>query len=366
MVPKSDRTIPTADRTEALYSLLRNAARDRLVAPGGQPFAFRTHRGKIRKDNQDTALVLIGRRATSPQPFLAAILCDGMGGLEAGDDAADLAAASVGAMLARDDELAPGERMAQAIRTANAAVFERFHGRAGAVLVAALVEGNDTLIGWLGDARIYGVLHGGALRLLTRDDTVATEIERIDGTAPDAMNALLRAVGTKPNAEPHVEYLEADFRELLLVSDGVHRIEREAFDWVLRHAQTSTEMVERLIAASLWEGGLDNATAVVVRLQQQLSINEVGPTLAAWVEAQPRIWQMIMTEPVRLKPSLISQPETVTAYLDEQQYQGTSVASQGKKARHTKTRNNKSQKHQPAPEQAPLSIELGDTSRDKS
>ena len=78
---------------------------------------------------------------TSQEPFLAAVVCDGMGGLEAGDEAADLAAARAAATLAQDDQWVPSDRMDRAIRQANAVVFERFHGRAGTVVVAVLIEG---------------------------------------------------------------------------------------------------------------------------------------------------------------------------------------------------------------------------------
>src|SRR5688572_26277310 len=114
---------------------LRHAARERDVAPPGQPFAFRTRRGNVRRANEDTALVITGRRAKGAPPYLAGILCDGMGGLPNGDAAATLAAAVMGRVLAGSELLSPTERMRAAIIASNAEVFAAFSGRSGAVVV---------------------------------------------------------------------------------------------------------------------------------------------------------------------------------------------------------------------------------------
>ena len=280
------------ERTAALHAMLRGAARDRTVAPRDQPFAFRTHHGKVRKDNQDAALILAGR-AAGTRTFCAAILCDGMGGLENGADAADLAAATAGGVLATSLELRPQDRVELAIRAANDAVYSTFRGRAGTVLVAALIESGEVVVGWVGDARAYGARRSGDPTPLTRDDTVAAEIARIEGSAPDAMDTLLRAVGQAPRIEPHVALIGEDFARLLLVSDGVHRIEPLALSWVNRHSKTSAELVERLVAASFWEGGSDNSTAIALDLTTSPLFHESGQVLAAWVESQPRVWEVV-------------------------------------------------------------------------
>lgn len=366
MTSRRNRKNPAPQRTAALHEMLRRATRDRLVAPGGQPFAFATHRGKVRQNNQDTALVLAGRRAVSSQTFVTAILCDGMGGLEAGDEAADLAAASAGAALAADERLPPIERMDLAIRAANAAVFERFRGRAGTVIVAVLVEEGHIAIGWVGDARAYSLLRGSDPNLLTHDDTIANEIARIEGEAPDAMDALLRAVGQKPDVEPHVMPVEPGPRALLLVSDGVHRIEPAALNWVHRHARSSRELVERLRAAALWEGGIDNATALVLELgEQPLLDGEDGPILAAWVEEQPRIWEMVtMKQNAASRSASQTPPAPVSAAHQEQQ--SAVMAPTRKSERAAKLRNDRREAARERPTQVPLVIELGSASGDKS
>lgn len=352
------------DFTRVLHALLRKAPRDRHVAPPGQNFSFATHHGKVRKDNQDTAIVLVGRRMDGKSPFLAAILCDGMGGLEHGDEAADLAAAAVGAVIASDDRLGVTQRMDKAIRTANAVVFKEFRGRAGTVLVAVLIEDQQAVIGWVGDARVYGLAPGHAPKLLTHDDTVATEVERVEGPAPDAMNMLLRAIGVKQNVSPHVIPLDTGFQAILLASDGVHRIDAAAMAWVDRNARTPSELALRLVTASQWEGGHDNGTALVVELDRPVSLDEEGEVLAAWVETHPRIWQTLRARPdvgsqpvVQVRPHAAA-PRTSSSEKSKKRFKGADSAA------NSPLKDDSSPKRT-LQQQTPLNIELGDKLKDE-
>lgn len=289
------------DRFDALYRMLRNSARDRLVASPEKSFAFCSDRGQRRSENQDNALVVTGRRPNTTKSYLAAIVCDGMGGLEHGDDAADLAIASAGAVLCSPAALSPENRMQQAILSANRTVFDKYRGRAGAVLAAALVDGEtlnqSPVIGWVGDARVYGLTANNGFVQLTRDDTVAAQIEALEGAAPEAMNQPLQAIGVKPDVRPNIAFVSPEVLRLLLVSDGVHRIDPTAMSWIRRYARNTEELVDRLVKAAYWQEGLDNATALAIDFQKEVLIHEDGPVVLAWVRDEPRIWQMIPVSP---------------------------------------------------------------------
>ncbi|HRI69017.1 MAG TPA: hypothetical protein PK156_32525, partial [Polyangium sp.] len=275
MVPPHNKT----ERFDGLYRMLRTSARDRLVAHPNQLFAFCSHVGRVRTENQDNALVLTGRRMGATKPFLAAIVCDGMGGLEAGDDAADLAIAAAGSILCSNEPMSPDERMRQSILTANRVVFERYRGQAGAVFVAVLLDKDNShcapVIGWVGDARAYGLLPN-ELRQLTRDDTVAAQIEALEGSAPDAMNQPLQAIGVKVDVRPNIVTVSPDHLRFLLVSDGVHRLDPAAMQWVRRYARNTQEIVERLVEAANWQEGVDNATALAIDLKKEILLDEEG------------------------------------------------------------------------------------------
>jgi len=215
-----------------------------------------------------------------------------MGGLADGDVAAAITASTMVAMFASLGRYPPRPRMSHALRSANARVFTRYEGKAGAVVVAALVEDGTTTIGWTGDARIYGLNRGAPPKLLTRDDTVAAEIERLEGPAPDAMNTLLRAIGTHPTLRPNTELLSDQYQSLLLVSDGVHRIEQSVFSWLHQCTSAPADLVKRLITASAWEGGIDNATALALQPSAALDEGMSRADLTTWIDVHPRTWDL--------------------------------------------------------------------------
>lgn len=360
------RAMLQMDLAAALHALLRNASADRQVQPVDQPFAFQTHHGKVRSSNQDTAIVVAGRRLGKREPFLAAILCDGMGGLEHGAEAAQLATSSAAAFLAGNTALKPAERMADAIRCANARVFDCFRGGAGTVLVAVLIEDGQVILGWVGDARAYALIPGRPPELLSYDDTVATAVARIEGPAPDAMNTLLRAVGVKAHVEPHIQVIPPGYQRMILVSDGVYHIESQAFAWICRNARTNSELASRLVFGALWEGGHDNATALAVDLLTPPHLDSTGEMVVAWAEAQPRVW-----ETVRLGPS----PATGSVPVEFQQKPTRELEPRpatGRKGRKNKIAHDsrhgseRASNRQRLSTQVPLEIDLSDGSGKKS
>ena len=80
------------DTTEMIEQWFYSVPRERSICLPGQPFCLRTVKGMVRKSNQDVALVLAGHRFYQAGPFWGAVLCDGMGGLPYGTEAAILAA----------------------------------------------------------------------------------------------------------------------------------------------------------------------------------------------------------------------------------------------------------------------------------
>lgn len=275
--------------TSTLYAMLKHARPDRMVAPEEQPFAFVTMCGKVRKRNEDTALVVVGLRPGRIEPFLAAVVCDGMGGHADGEEAARITASMIGSVLAASGSVEPSERMRQAIRYANSEVFGRLGGHSGAVVVAALFEEGQRVIGWVGDARAYGLKKDKEPELLTQDDTIAAEVARLEGPSPEALDAVMRAVGPKAEVSPHIASVPDGIQTLLLLSDGVHRIEPQALAWVHRHSQSPSELVHNLRWAALIEGGRDNATALAVEIDRLPKLDEKSEILGIWVEVQPRI-----------------------------------------------------------------------------
>jgi serine/threonine protein phosphatase PrpC len=228
------------------------------------------------------------------------IVCDGMGGHSAGDVASrtvvDVLVAGVHRQLKSFRQLAQGgretrrqllEQLRQLVLEANDAVYqqsqanEAYRGM-GTTLCIMLVLGEAGFIAHVGDSRIY-LVRNQQTHQITTDHTVFQELLRAgrvtheDRKKNAALGALTRAVGVHPTVQ--VDTLDVDLlpRDVfVLCSDGLHGY-LEDFDLsrFLEHtdaASVSSELVE----FANRRGGLDNITAVTVRLAHD---NETTTTL---------------------------------------------------------------------------------------
>jgi serine/threonine protein phosphatase PrpC len=245
--------------------------------------------GRERDHNEDAHLVV-------PAHGLY-VMCDGMGGHAAGEVASKMAVDTIHAVV---DEFAtdldrpesPDGRARAlvslircAVEDANRAVHalsrsEKTFG-AGTTCTSLLVRHGKAAMGHVGDSRAY-LARDGQLHQLSADHTFAAEAlakgvltqEEIAGI-PEAAY-LTRAVGPHPSVV--VDTLLFDLLPndtLLLCSDGLHgyfRSEQEMIDLL---GGPLEEIPANLIALANDRGGEDNITAVVLRVVQDETDNEI-------------------------------------------------------------------------------------------
>lgn len=135
-----------------------------------------------------------------------AVVCDGVGGEEHGERAAQLAVDTVLHELRTSQETEISRLITRAVRAANAAVFaeaERIQGRqtmACTMVLALIVDGRMLHVANVGDSRIY-LNRGGALQQLTRDHTFANVMVWLGKLTPEAAasnpdsDKVMRALG---------------------------------------------------------------------------------------------------------------------------------------------------------------------------
>ncbi len=219
--------------------------------------------GLHRKTNEDAFIV---------RPPLYAV-CDGMGGANAGEVASGLAAETLAA------EVAAGTPLHAAAEAANAAVFRRANDNLeqagmGTTLTAFVIEGATARFAHIGDSRAY-LLRDGELRQISDDHSLVGEMVR-DGrlTLEEAAvhphrSILSRALGTESQAridEFTEDLLSGDV--LLLCSDGLSGpVSADAIRMALTRSDPQAA-AERLVLEARREGGPDNITAVVVRVDE--------------------------------------------------------------------------------------------------
>ena len=232
-----------------------------------------THRGAVRKQNQDSYAI-----ETLDDGRVIGLVCDGMGGALAGNVASSMAVQLfmeqfLGAAPGTDDQ----ERMQHAAAVANQQVFQRSTQDPecmgmGTTLVAALVGNSAATIINEGDSRAYHISAGG-ISLVTRDHSLVEdlvrrgELTREEAKRHPNKNLITRALGAEPVLVTdcfHEAVEEGDF--LLLCSDGLSNVvEEQEMLYEVIHGGDQETCCQRLLDIALERGAPDNVTAVLIR-----------------------------------------------------------------------------------------------------
>ncbi len=234
--------------------------------------AGRSDVGLVREKNEDSFVV-------DADLGLYAV-CDGMGGHVGGQVASQTAIARMTEVIRNGIEPEAGEpdRLVRAIRAANRAVYDRAKSdpalhNMGTTVVALREDGDLLHICHVGDSRIYR-MRGGELAQVTVDHSLvnlyAENPELAARFGPANENVIVRAVGLREDVEVDHKPAAMEHGDVyLLCSDGLTDM---VDDWILKElleeAQTGSldECADSLIRAALNSGGVDNVTAVVVRV----------------------------------------------------------------------------------------------------
>jgi protein phosphatase len=223
------------------------------------------------------------------------VVCDGMGGGNAGEIASALAVEAIHAHLteaAQHADLpligpwdatvsASANRLASAIRAANDIIHRESWSRPeyagmGTTVVAALLHEEVLTIAHVGDSRLYLVQNETIQSLTTDHSWVAEQILKGIMTEEEAersprRNIVTRALGVESNVD--VELTEVPVKSgdmLLLCSDGLTRgVRLNDILHILSGSEDLSTMSDRLIALANEAGGDDNTTVVVVALRDE-------------------------------------------------------------------------------------------------
>lgn len=227
--------------------------------------AARTHRGLVRRTNEDSYLAM-------PPMFAVA---DGLGGLAAGEVASALA---IDVLAAGPQPPSPSTLVAllreASVRIRSAATEDTRLAGMGTTCTCLVVSDERVEIAHVGDTRAY-VLRDGELLLLTQDHSLAQELVRVGRLSEDeaaghvSRNTLTRALGTP--GELDVDRASWEVRggdRLLLCSDGLTGgVPDERIATVLGTGSV-TESADRLVEAALAAGGTDNVTVIVIDIRR--------------------------------------------------------------------------------------------------
>lgn len=240
--------------------------------------AIGTTLGSVREVNQDRALVINASYYNSPNDnFLIGVVCDGMGGLTNGDEAAIVAISAFASKVLRTVHVPIAERLSRAVLAANDAVFRKFRGRSGTTLSAVLVGSSERPIAvTVGDTRVYGITPSRELKQLSRDDTFAGILGE-DKADPSRKNQLVQYVGMGEGIDPNIVYTyKNDFSSLLIATDGIHGAPATTLSQIVQNSRSVSETIRRLVALNEILGGHDNGTALLLP-SKRISDSSVSP-----------------------------------------------------------------------------------------
>ncbi len=226
----------------------------------------RSDTGRQRRTNEDAFYA----RA----PVFA--VADGMGGAQAGEIAASIAADS---FEQRPDDAGVGEQMLRKIaETANKRIWELAHtdpdhSGMGTTLTAIAVGDNEVSVAHVGDSRAYR-FRNGKLELLTRDHSLVEELKR-QGTISEheaehhpQRSIITRALGPEPQVEVDTQtHSVNDGDTFLLCSDGLTTmVSDDEINEMFATCTSLDHVTSSLIAQANRAGGRDNITAVTFRI----------------------------------------------------------------------------------------------------
>jgi protein phosphatase len=239
--------------------------------------AARTDVGMVRSGNEDNFF------ADADQSHGLFIVADGMGGHAAGEVASEMAVQIVPRELSSVRDVthpSARDKVMNSLKTANKAIYDRMISEPdkqgmGTTVSALLMSNGRYMIGQVGDSRVY-LLRDGMLTQLTKDHSYVQEQVDAGFLTPEQAryhpysNVITRCVGAGDTVEPDVYDGELKIGDVLLVaSDGLTgMVDDRRLQQLLLARSTPGRIVDALIADANGRGGLDNITAIVIRVEE--------------------------------------------------------------------------------------------------
>lgn len=252
----------------------------------GKTLGFVDSRIGGRKENQDSA----GFRETELGSLI--VVCDGMGGMQGGSVASQLAVQTILETVAlADKKTNPKTVLIQAIKNANAAIIE--HGQnnpnlrgMGTTATVLLLTPYSALTAYVGDSRIYQLRNGKKI-FRTFDHSMVFEmvkkriISEEQARLSAQSNVILKALGV--NADVEVEIAERPYKKgdrFVLCSDGFwgampeeefvrHLVESNPIDKILESTANVVESIGRNSGQEF-----DNLTAAILEMSNNSILKE--------------------------------------------------------------------------------------------
>jgi serine/threonine protein phosphatase PrpC len=253
---------------------------DRISAKRGMEVASLTDIGRVRENNEDSYLYW---EPESEEEFhrkgRLAIIADGMGGYEGGQEASRIAVETVrevyGSAFRGDPQAALVEAFSVAHERIRAYAEEhpKFHGM-GTTCTALVAVNRELYFAHVGDSRLY-LIRGSEISRLTRDHSYVNRlvesgvVRSEDAETHPQRHILTAALGSgmevATDVSPRAVLLE-DGDTLILCTDGLWGLVNEAEVATAVRDKAPAESCAAMVKLALQRGGPDNITVQVLRV----------------------------------------------------------------------------------------------------
>lgn len=236
---------------------------------------FDTNIGLSRLENQDRV-----KTYSFDNDVNFAVICDGMGGENAGSEASQKAIEIIYDRITKVYKSSYDSNMTKnlflsAIKTANAVIYDiamsssSMHGM-GTTCVAVLRNESQLYVVSVGDSRAY-LVDDGKIHQITKDHTVVMkmyengEITKEELRNHPQRNYITKAVGVTDTLEPDFfELIVSEKAVVIICSDGLSGCceDEDILDIVTR--SDTDKIASNLVNLALKNGGNDNVTVAVI------------------------------------------------------------------------------------------------------
>ena len=235
-----------------------------------------THCGAVRQENQDSFRVELAENGG----LLTAVLCDGMGGAQAGSVASALAADTFMSHASNSlDESSTADDLHMILREAanyaNIKVYDRSFSDfscmgMGSTLVGLMANGKRTSIVNVGDSRAY-IMTKRRCEQITNDHSLVEElisrgkISRAEAQNHPKKNIITRAIGVEASVSSDLFDVKfAAGSRILLCSDGLSNlVTGEEMRMINCNYEKIEDVCSALVELALKRGAPDNVTVVL-------------------------------------------------------------------------------------------------------
>jgi len=246
----------------------------------------KSDKGKVRKGNED----YFACERLSNEEYLF-VVADGMGGHRAGDVASKLGTTTFVKSYKkfRRKKKPITEAMNESLNRANLSILNKATADSrkrgmGTTFSAVAINGMKAYLVHVGDSRIY-MIRNNEMHQLTRDHTfVGKMVEEGRITEDEARshpqkNILYMSLGARDAFQPEInEFFELQERDIFVMcSDGLNNMVTDSTIQEYCQSFHAGEAVEELINLANSNGGTDNITVLVIKINPAGNPDDTEP-----------------------------------------------------------------------------------------